>query len=622
MRRDFFDIIMKNWERKKELDSSLKDSLATINDEVLQLRAYELKKQYVENNELISDLENTIKNSKSNSQSEDYFKFLYDGVMNMYLNDYDDLHIMSLLLDYLIEYYKDKNDKVILLDLHAVRFYQNLEVVNRYTGSIEADELLRDFSVIVGFRNAYQELPIESRRTIFATYYNVCVVCLDTGKISLDTSCTYLREMVDFWNSPLVQSVDKSDEKIIGLVDATLKEWLAYYRLLSDASEETRNYFFSLAERKYADEKNAGKEDYQITCDVFSGYIATLTMKHKITPLEGFSTLSEHYVTHRNFMRDNHEENDKKLAEISFDYFDYMFFFLNAPMHLYDWISDYDIPNEVYLPFVRIVLKDLLKVWPELYDNLPGPFLDWYVIRFYLSFLALEEDEKIQMEWLEKFLVKRDVTTYIHSSMVSELAFALAEDMLENSPEIFEGTWNYTTDDVIKNRKHILDYIKVAAFFHDIGKTRIGNVIDTQTRKIDELEFSIIKSHPSEGAELLDKVPLLLPYRDVIIGHHRSYDGKNGYPDSFDNTKSEVRTVIDLVTICDCIDAATDNYGRNYTNGKNADCVIEEIYEGRGRRYNPQIAEYLHSSETLREKIGHLTTVRRNEKYQTILHER
>lgn len=622
MRRDFFDIIIKNWERKKELDASLTDSLTMLSDDVLQQRAFELKKQYVENNVLISDLENTLKQAVDNPLPEDYVQYLYEGVMNMYFNDYDDLHIMALLLEFLISYYEKNEDIPKLIDLHSVRLYQNLEVLNRYTGSLEPEVIIEDFKVITGYREHYGKLPLSTRRKIFGAYYNLCVVCLDSGKISLDMSCHYLKEMEQFWNSETVQAIDKEDEKNRELVKRALMEWLDYHRLLPQASEETREYFFELAERIYSEEKASGKEEYQITYDIFGGYIATQTIKHRITPLEGFSRLTEHYATQRDYMKHNHEKNDKKLVDISFDYLDYLYFYLNSPKVMLDWISDYDIPRDVYLPFGRIILRDMLNIWRELYDNLPGPFLDWYVMRFCLSFLLFEDDERVQLEWLEKFLVKRDLTTYIHSSMVSELAVSLAGDMIDNKPGIFAGTWNYSAGEVTQNRDRLLEFVRISALFHDIGKTRIGNVIDTQTRKIDDMEFSIIKSHPTEGAELLDKVQLLSPYRDVIIGHHKSYDGKFGYPDSFDNTKSEVRAVIDLVTICDCIDAATDNYGRNYTNGKTAACVIEEIYEGRGRRYNPVMAEYLHSSEVLREKIEYLTTVKRNEKYQDVFQEK
>ena len=47
------------------------------------------------------------------------------------------------------------------------------------------------------------------------------------------------------------------------------------------------------------------------------------------------------------------------------------------------------------------------------------------------------------------------------------------------------------------------------------------------------------------------------PYIDVILGHHKTYDGKGGYPADFDNTASSKRILIDLITIADCTDAAT-----------------------------------------------------------------
>ena len=50
-----------------------------------------------------------------------------------------------------------------------------------------------------------------------------------------------------------------------------------------------------------------------------------------------------------------------------------------------------------------------------------------------------------------------------------------------------------------------------------------------------------------------------------MIGHHKDYDGKNGYPVYFDKTKSKYKIIIDLIRIADAIDAGTDCYGRNYS---------------------------------------------------------
>ena len=113
-------------------------------------------------------------------------------------------------------------------------------------------------------------------------------------------------------------------------------------------------------------------------------------------------------------------------------------------------------------------------------------------------------------------------------------------------------------------------------------------------------------------------------YCDVILGHHKTYDGKGGYPECFDNTRSPKRFLIDLITIADCTDAATDILGRNYTSGKDFYKLLEELKKGAGSRYNPDIVKVMAESARLQQNLANLTSAGRYgvyyEAYQFIEH--
>ena len=109
--------------------------------------------------------------------------------------------------------------------------------------------------------------------------------------------------------------------------------------------------------------------------------------------------------------------------------------------------------------------------------------------------------------------------------------------------------------------------------------------------------------------------PAFEPFFDVIIGHHKSYDGLRGYPPAFDNTKSEVRSIIDLITIADSIDAATDILGRNYTEGKTFDTIFKELEAGAGTRYSPKIVELIREDTSLYDDLAYLSSDGRHEIY-------
>ena len=98
--------------------------------------------------------------------------------------------------------------------------------------------------------------------------------------------------------------------------------------------------------------------------------------------------------------------------------------------------------------------------------------------------------------------------------------------------------------------------------------------------------------------------PLFEKYKDVAMGHHKWYNGKGGYPKSFDNTKSPWRPMIDLITICDCIDAATDYLDRNYRVPKTLQQVLSEFEEDAGTRYNPDMIKFLLEDKTLFNRLN------------------
>ncbi len=104
-------------------------------------------------------------------------------------------------------------------------------------------------------------------------------------------------------------------------------------------------------------------------------------------------------------------------------------------------------------------------------------------------------------------------------------------------------------------------------------------------------------------------------YTDVIMGHHLWYDCSKGYPVKFDTFKSPYKTIIDLVTAADCLDAATDTVGRSYNRGKTFSDYEQEITEGSGTRYAPFLPELFKQPE-LRKEIEYLLDTGRKKIYR------
>ena len=232
----------------------------------------------------------------------------------------------------------------------------------------------------------------------------------------------------------------------------------------------------------------------------------------------------------------------------------------------------------------------------------------------YLNILAtypraikyLKEEERIY--YLNELNVATQVTTYAHSAHVALIAKKLMEGILTYQPELLKGVLGERIDGkIFYDTRKCMNFIFEAAMYHDIGKNAIISVVNNDYRPLTDEEFGIIKKHPALGAELLKIAPSLYEkFRDTTLGHHKWYNGKGGYPEDFDNTKSPKRILIDIITLSDCMQAATERIGRNYKNGKNFDRVMEEFRRDAGTRYNPDLVNFIDSHKDVARDLAAL----------------
>ena len=199
----------------------------------------------------------------------------------------------------------------------------------------------------------------------------------------------------------------------------------------------------------------------------------------------------------------------------------------------------------------------------------------WRSLRDVLKYITGDE---INTLVLMQIMVSRDEGTAMHSAMVEQIARRILNVVMKKRPELLIGTFGYeNVVEVLENQETILDYVSQSAQLLDIGMIRLASIVNKQSRQLTQREKNDILSHPCEGAKFVEEIPALCKYRDAVLGHHKSWDGKIGYPADFDNTRSNVRFLIEILHISDCLDAATDFVGRSYKNAKKLEQVAEEF---------------------------------------------
>lgn len=93
------------------------------------------------------------------------------------------------------------------------------------------------------------------------------------------------------------------------------------------------------------------------------------------------------------------------------------------------------------------------------------------------------------------------------------------------------------------------------ALLHDIGKNRIPPAILDKPGPLDEAEWTLMRSHPRVGYDLIVRAMGSAPsYAHIIAEHHERADG-SGYP--LQRLAGEVAQSSQLVSIADAYDALT-----------------------------------------------------------------
>lgn len=263
----------------------------------------------------------------------------------------------------------------------------------------------------------------------------------------------------------------------------------------------------------------------------------------------------------------------------------------------YFYLNDLaDVPFRRKRAAVKQMYEDIITIYhhrlDQQMDNSYVKYLNLFAT-YPRAIKYLKEEERIR--YLNELNVATQVTTYAHSVNVAMIARELMKGILKYQPELLKGALGEIRHGKVwLDSKECLDFIYEAAFYHDIGKNGIISTVNNDYRPLTDEEYAIIKTHPALGADLLKIAPSLYEkYHDTTLGHHKWYNGKGGYPEDFDNTKSPKRILIDIITLSDCMQAATERVGRNYKEGKTFDMVMEEFRKGAGTKYNPDLVKFI-----------------------------
>lgn len=184
------------------------------------------------------------------------------------------------------------------------------------------------------------------------------------------------------------------------------------------------------------------------------------------------------------------------------------------------------------------------------------------------ALIEVQNNEKDIIAILSKTAEFRDNETSAHTVRVGDMAALMAEKF----------GWN----------EENVELMRLAAPMHDMGKVGIADNILLKAGKLDDTEFTIMKSHSSIGHSILSQkeTPLLKLAAEIAYTHHEKYDG-SGYPRGLQAENIPLCGAI--VAVVDVFDALLSE--RPYKKAFSLEQTLDIIKSGSNSHFNPQVVE-------------------------------
>ncbi len=160
----------------------------------------------------------------------------------------------------------------------------------------------------------------------------------------------------------------------------------------------------------------------------------------------------------------------------------------------------------------------------------------------------------------------RDPYTKRHSVKVSNYAVMLAKSL---------GLY-----------KKEVEYIRLAAILHDIGKVGIKESILLKNGSLDSKEYKEVQKHADLGAQIIKPLKFFGPIVSTVRHHHENYNG-TGYPDGLKG--EDIPLASRILAIADAYDALTSK--RAYRGAYSVEKAKSIMKKESGRKFDPALLE-------------------------------
>jgi PAS domain S-box-containing protein len=128
--------------------------------------------------------------------------------------------------------------------------------------------------------------------------------------------------------------------------------------------------------------------------------------------------------------------------------------------------------------------------------------------------------------------------------------------------------------------------LRMASLVHDTGKIAVPAEILTKPTRLSEMEYAIIKEHPTTAYKLMKDIDLPWPIAETVYQHHERING-SGYPQGI--TGDEMLLEAKILAVADVAEAIASH--RPYRPGLGITTSMQELKKNKGISFDSEVVE-------------------------------
>jgi len=131
--------------------------------------------------------------------------------------------------------------------------------------------------------------------------------------------------------------------------------------------------------------------------------------------------------------------------------------------------------------------------------------------------------------------------------------------------------------------------VRQVALLHDVGKIGIPDAILSKPGPLNRDEWTVMRTHPVVGAQIVASIDSLAPFAPAIRAEHERWDG-TGYPDGL--ACDQIPLASRITFACDAYDAMLSSRPYRAT-PMNATAAAAELRNNAGTQFDPEVVAAL-----------------------------